>query len=776
MNSSMKFQKSLFRILRKTHYLVLCFGLILIYLVACVEKTEDSVAGITEFTAVGGSVTDQDNSPVEGIEISIESLDLVTNTNSDGNYVFSELPDGNIKVKAHKKGFIEQERACLVEKGKFVEVNFTLQGPGSIRGTVKDYVTEKPLKNVSISTNPLTDQVFSDSSGSFIINNVTPGNYEIFTIYQAPYLNDTTNCSVVSGEELSIDINLKGLSKLYGSIKDTLTNIGISGVCIELNETMTFWSDTTGNYSIGELPPDQYNLKVIKSDYLIYEFDFYMRHGENVEKNILLKGYGIFEGIVRDDLTDELLPGANVTISPNDYSMETDGAGRFSILKMKPGSYEVLVEKEGYYSHSQIILINYGELYNLEVRLQQPGTINGKVTSETDGSEISGVFVTTTPATQSAVTDANGNYLINDVIPGTYQINFTHNNFVPNSITILVTNGATIIGDVDLAEYGQVTGLVTNSSNGEILSGIKVHTEPETQEVFSNTQGIYLLDRIPPGEYSIVFKSGQYKSFTSQFSLTTGERITINANMEPDETEYILVEGGIFNMGDSFNLTGNGSTPVHEVTLDSYYISKFEITIQEFCDFINSFGIVDDEGHDLMRSSMYGNNMVLGNGVYQPLVGYEDYPCVIATWYGAREYCRWIGGRLPTEAEWECAARGGNQSNGYKFSGSDNPGEVAWYSGNQVDNVSYRRVGGKAPNELGIYDMTGNASEWCYDWWDDTYYSISPVNNPQGPATGQYRCIRGGLYFSTPLGCYVFSRGGGQPSSASGFRCVKDAE
>ena len=126
---------------------------------------------------------------------------------------------------------------------------------------------------------------------------------------------------------------------------------------------------------------------------------------------------------------------------------------------------------------------------------------------------------------------------------------------------------------------------------------------------------------------------------------------------------------------------------------------------------------------------------------------------------------------LPTEAQWEYAARGGMKSKGYKFSGSNNLGVVAWYDGNSGSET--HPVAQKQSNELGLYDMTGNVWEWCQDWFDSNYYANSPQNNPQGPSSGDYRVLRGGSWGNVPGDCHVsfrFKVNSGNRGSRGGLR------
>ena len=152
-------------------------------------------------------------------------------------------------------------------------------------------------------------------------------------------------------------------------------------------------------------------------------------------------------------------------------------------------------------------------------------------------------------------------------------------------------------------------------------------------------------------------------------------------------------------------------------------------------------------------------------------------PVEQVSWNGCQEFISRLNSltgrtfRLPTEAEWEYAARGGNKSLHYKYSGSDNIGNVAWCNGNSGS--STHAVGTKSPNELGIYDMSGNVWEWCSDWYGG--YSAGAQTNPQGPSSGSDRVLRGGSWLSSARYCRVSNRNFNVPNSSNlniGLRLV----
>ena len=199
--------------------------------------------------------------------------------------------------------------------------------------------------------------------------------------------------------------------------------------------------------------------------------------------------------------------------------------------------------------------------------------------------------------------------------------------------------------------------------------------------------------------------------------------------------------------------------PVHSVTVSDFNISKTEVTFEQYDAFCDAIGRdkPDDEGW-----------------------GRGNRPVIYVDWQDAFDYCEWMSKttgetyRLPTEAEWEYAARGGNKSKGYRYSGSNGIDAVGWYNNNSGSKT--HPVAQKQPNELGLYDMSGNVWEWCSDWYSDSYYRSSPKNDPQGPNSGSSRILRGGSWPYDGSSCRVAVRNGFNPGyrygDAFGFRLV----
>ena len=201
--------------------------------------------------------------------------------------------------------------------------------------------------------------------------------------------------------------------------------------------------------------------------------------------------------------------------------------------------------------------------------------------------------------------------------------------------------------------------------------------------------------------------------------------------------KMIKVEGGTFDMGDD----ENSDSPSHEVNITrDYYIGETVVTNEL------ALAVLSDESVSSEVEDTFIN--YYDEDVKEEMEDNPDYPFVNINWHEAKAFVRLLkkitGEKfdLPTEAEWEFAAQGGNKSENYLYSGSDDLDDVAWYNDNSDNEM--QEVAGKDPNELGIYDMSGLVGEWCSDWYDEDYYDNSPSNNPKGPKDGDHKVIRGG--------------------------------
>jgi len=251
----------------------------------------------------------------------------------------------------------------------------------------------------------------------------------------------------------------------------------------------------------------------------------------------------------------------------------------------------------------------------------------------------------------------------------------------------------------------------------------------------------------------------------------------------------IFVKGGTFQMG-----SDNGERnekPMHSIIIDTFLIDKYPVTQKDYEEIVGK-----TPSHFIKKNVIIHGFFGFGREV-ENLTNPRN-PVEYVCWYDAIEYCNIKsdkegltccysgsglntkcnfsanGYRLPTEAEWEYAARGGNKSKGYEYSGSNSINTVAWCEMNSFKKT--HPVGDKKANELGISDMSGNVWELCYDWYDKSYYQNSPKHNPVGPDLGKYRVLRGGSWYSIETDMQTSFRNRIEPTVIAynaGFRTVR---
>ncbi len=333
-----------------------------------------------------------------------------------------------------------------------------------------------------------------------------------------------------------------------------------------------------------------------------------------------------------------------------------------------------------------------------------------------------------------------------------------------------------------LADVRYVDRLVVSNGNLTSLRGIE-HFEALTEldcsgnklaalDVSHNMALAYLFCAANPGQDGIFWltvcpeENNSLSVLSSWFWFCEGQNVVLSIvyteTVSGLSFDMVYVEGGTFRMGGTEEQGEDARVdekPVHSVTLSDYYIGKFEVT-QGLWKAVMGTG-VEEQMEKAGWSDLRGVR--------------DDYPMYYVSWNEAQKFVSKLSeltGKkyvLPTEAQWEYAARGGVKSRGYKYSGSNTIDDVAWYAGNSE--TAAHPVGTKLPNELGIYDMSGNVCEWCSDWYSD--YSDVSQTDPTGPSSGFYRVHRGGSWNFNAGYCRVSSRSYDLPGSRGdhlGFR------
>jgi formylglycine-generating enzyme required for sulfatase activity len=211
-----------------------------------------------------------------------------------------------------------------------------------------------------------------------------------------------------------------------------------------------------------------------------------------------------------------------------------------------------------------------------------------------------------------------------------------------------------------------------------------------------------------------------------------------------DDAKMVYVPEGDFLMGSEAISGNDGESPEHTVYLDAFWIYKYEVTNAQFTAFLNAEGNQEEEGATWLGADNFDVQIHQEDGQWTADEGYMSHPVIFVNWYGAQAYCKWAGGQLPTEAEWEKAARGQD--------GQTYPWGEQELNCNLVD---YDCVVGTSPvgsypagaSPYGALDMAGNVMEWVADWWAYDSYSTSSDENPTGPTSGTNKVLRGGSWF-----------------------------
>jgi formylglycine-generating enzyme required for sulfatase activity len=387
--------------------------------------------------------------------------------------------------------------------------------------------------------------------------------------------------------------------------------------------------------------------------------------------------------------------------------------------------------------------------YKMECRLEnhEPSMVKKEITNQMNGEVIQ--LESPRPILGSLVVESNPDMatlyidgkpmgetpkLIKEILVGRHEIKLTKQGCADYTELVTITKG----------ERKQVTATLSTGKEIQFTCNVPNATLEIDGQKMNSANGTYMLTY---GQHSLRAMAADYREYTYTINVNESSRnhsIQMQALVKDEETFTVkgvsftmkLVEGGTFQMGATSEQGSEAESdekPVHSVTLSNYYIGETEVT-------------------QALWQAVMGSNPSYFKG--------DNLPVENVSWNDCQEFIRKLNQktgknfRLPTEAEWEYAARGGKKSRGYKYSGGNTLGSVAWYgdnSGNKTHTVKT-----KSPNELGLYDMSGNVWEWCQDWYGN--YNSGSQTNPQGPSSGSSRALRGGGWDNIAWSCRVSSR------------------
>lgn len=542
---------------------------------------------------------------------------------------------------------------------------------------------------------------------------------------QTPLYHDEVGVVTVDNSRVIKDVALR---PAFGSVEVT-TNPSGATITVE-TDGRTF----TSPCEITKLPSGTHTLTVTYPGYAISRNTVTITDGCVIPMDIALDARFAQVAI-------NTLDGATIKVNG-----EVLGNGSLS-TQLDEGIYDVEVSKAQHRTVTR----------QIEVVAKQPQTI------EITPTPIYGSLdVISTPMFSDIVVNGK-NYgttpvTINNLLIGEYEVMISKEGCASVTRKVTIVDGQLSTVEVELPQGREYK--ITSDRNGDdvYIDGVRRGVTPLSISLSFGNHDVELrregktkkktIAVSQSGTESVlhmVFGVPQWKAGISSHTKQVLQRLIDN---------MVKVEGGTLSMGSTEG--ERDERPVHQVRLSDFCIGKYEVTQEEW-------------------KAVMGANPSISNG--------ENKPVEMVSWNDCQEFIKKLNDltgmqfRLPTEAEWEYAARGGNKSQGYKYSGSNAIGDVAWYEDNS--NRDTHPVGTKAPNELGIYDMSGNVWEWCSDWYSHGYYSSSPVNNPTGPTTGSYRVDRGGSWLDDADYCRIANRISGNPGGCYndlGFRLACSAE
>ncbi len=491
------------------------------------------------------------------------------------------------------------------------------------------------------------------------------------------------------------------------------------------------------------LSDGKYRIKIEKRGYRPIDREI------EVDKNHVLFNFNLQEVDLAPVIINSRPASAQIFIDGMERGMTSKA------LNLFPGTYQLRLILSGYIPLERTIIVKENQMNRFDFTLQK---------------DAGSLILSVSPPEANVLInkeDYSGKSRI-ELAPGLYRIEISAEGYYGQSENLTIVRGQTLRKNYVLKQKTGKLNFAVSPAEAQV-------TLKRNEQMVKTWQGANYLKDLPVGAYTVEISAAGYAAQTKNLTIKERRLTSLDVTLKKGPAngqsftdaigiEWVWVEGGTFQMGCTSEQEYNCDSderPVHEVYVDGFYMSKYEVTFDQYDKFCETTGRSkpDDEGW-----------------------GRGDRPVINISWNDAMAFCQWLSKktgttiRLPTEAEWEYAARGGRKSHGYKYAGSNDVNEVAWYRYNSGKKT--HPVGQKKPNELGLYDMSGNVWEWCWDWYDRFYYFSSPRHNPKGPPSSPhaYRVLRGGGWGRKPksLRCSARMWGGDNYGYENyGFRLIR---
>lgn len=470
-----------------------------------------------------------------------------TLSDSSGLYTISGLALGSYTLSVLSTNYQSTTVSFIATASQTLTENIALNAnPGSLSGNVTDSSTTTPLAGATVTIKQgavvITSQV-TDTDGNWIISNLAPGSYTIVigaTSYQTSTLGATVQPNFTSATTISLTANP---GEVTGQVSSS--SVGLSGATVDvLQNNVVVGSaitDNAGNYTINSLAPGSYSIRATSANYNTVVQGLVIASNQQTTVNLALNpNPGSISGQIIDSNSSQPLSGITINVIRSNTliaSALTDANGNYRIDNLSPGSYTLTTASALFQVATQgaIVSSNQTQVVNLSL-LDQPGTLSGQITDQSNGLSLSGALISVLNGSNTlatVLTDSNGNYVISGLAPGSYTVRVTLNTYQTVTQSALVSAAAVTSVNIALqSNPGSVTGQVKNTIGDPITGGSVVLHVIQGNVVLASTltdsSGVYLIENLQPGNYSLSVMAGGYQSSVGSINIQPGLTTTLD--------------------------------------------------------------------------------------------------------------------------------------------------------------------------------------------------------------------------------------------------------